>query len=157
MLEAVEPAASGRRECRRWVQAAYSAVRRRQAKRFVWHECKIDNIASLPESLDEFIAAAGWRFASSMPDIRHEYTVRGKATAGVDPPPVEWHDWFVEQVRRHGYKGKWGKRTFRYLEHGGWKFWVIGQVINRERLRASDDAARGGGSAPSTPKTASGS
>ena len=102
MLEAVEPAASGRRECRRWVQAAYSAVRRRQAKRFVWHECKIDNIASLPESLDEFIAAAGWRFASSMPDIRHEYTVRGKATAGVDPPPVEWHDWFVEQVRRHG-------------------------------------------------------
>jgi hypothetical protein len=81
-----------------------------------------------------------------MPDIPHEYTVRGKATAGVDPPPVEWHDWFVEQVRRHGYKGKWGKRTFRYLEHGGWKFWVIGEVINRERLRAKDDAGRGGGS-----------
>jgi hypothetical protein len=78
------------------------ARRRRSGHEFVWHGCKIDNIVSLPENLDEFIAAAGWRFASSMPDIPHEYTVRGKATAGVDPPPVEWHDWFVEQVRRHG-------------------------------------------------------
>lgn len=75
-----------------------------------------------------------------MPTIPHEYVVRGEPEAGVPP---EWHDWFAEQVQELGYEGRFGGRTYVYLEHGGWKFWVIDPVINRERLPEEDvDASR---------------
>src|SRR5262245_19402164 len=93
----------------------------------------------LPSSAEEFIAAAGWTFAKSMPTIPHFYTVRGKHTGGVDPPPVEWHDWFVAFIAEHGYLAQWGRRTFTYLHVGPWKYWAIHPVINRERLPDADD------------------
>ena len=80
-----------------------------------------------------FIDSAGWRFAKTMPDA-HEYTVRGKATAGVEPPPTADHDWFVREIRRTGYRDKWGRWTYSYLEVDGWKYWAIGRIINREHI-----------------------
>ena len=34
-----------------------------------------------------------------MPNIPHEYTVRGKATAGKPAPPTGWHDWMVDEYQ----------------------------------------------------------
>jgi hypothetical protein len=84
------------------------------------------------------VAAAGWQFATSMPEIPHEYTVRGKRTAGVEPPSVAMHDAFAAQVREHGYQGRFYGRTYVYLELGDWKYWVIDDVINRQRMGGDD-------------------
>jgi hypothetical protein len=94
----------------------------------------------------EFIDAAGWRAATS-PEYRlipHEYTVRGRETAG-KTVPVEWFDWFADMIRAHGYKAKFtnpntGRTyTYTYLDaadgEGRWhKYWHMGVVINREPL-----------------------
>ena len=86
-----------------------------------------------------FIDSAAWRFASSMPEIPHEYAVRGKATAGAEPPPIESHDWFAGQIHEHGYQARFERRSYRYLELDGWKYWVVGNVINRERLTEPEE------------------
>jgi hypothetical protein len=89
----------------------------------------------MPDSPEQFIDAAGWVFAETMLQIPHEYTRRGLPTAGVEPPPVEWHDWFAAYIREHGYRAKFGRRWYTYLELGEWKYWPYGRdVINRERL-----------------------
>jgi hypothetical protein len=93
-----------------------------------------------PGGLRQFIAEAGWTFAASMPEIPHEYTVRGRVVSGKQPPPVEWHDWFAEQIAEHGYQAKFAGRTFTYLEVDGWKYWSIRPIINRERMH-EDPAA----------------
>jgi hypothetical protein len=64
-----------------------------------------------------------------MPDRPHQYLARGRQAL-----PVAWHDWFVEQIRRHGHRGKFGGARFTYMELDGWKYWAIGAVINRERV-----------------------
>jgi hypothetical protein len=96
-------------------------------------------LTDLPASLEEFVSRVGWRFASTMPEIPHEYTVAGKATAGVPPVPDAWYVWFTEQIAERGYRAKFGHRTFTYLHVDGWKYWsLIGRdgvtIINRERL-----------------------
>jgi hypothetical protein len=91
----------------------------------------------------QFIREAGWR-ASTSPEYEtmpHEYTVRGRATAGKESPPAGWHDWFVSMIRRHGYRSVFvnpntGKSTsYWYMHYNGWKYWAIWPVINREPLQ----------------------
>ena len=89
----------------------------------------------LPESPEQFVESVGWRFARSMPTIPHEYTLRGEKVEGVEPPPAAWHDWFIRQIREHGYEGSFFGRSYTYLEVGDHKYWVVGDIINRERLK----------------------
>jgi hypothetical protein len=90
--------------------------------------------AELPSSFAEFVAAAGWQSDQTMPLVPREYTVRGKATASVGPPPLAWHRWATVHIREHGTIGTWRRQRYRYLEHDGWRYWVTGVVINRERV-----------------------
>lgn len=82
---------------------------------------------------DEFIAHAPWRFAETMPDQPHEYTVRGET-------PDEHFDWFVLYIREHGYRAKYGGRYYVYLDVDGWKYWTMGApvqmttIINRAAI-----------------------
>ena len=99
----------------------------------------ISQSTDLPASLEEFVSRVGWRFASTMPEIPHEYTVAGKATVGVPPVPDAWYVWFVAQIREHGYQATFGGRTYTYLHVGGWKYWSLSgcdgvTIINRARL-----------------------
>ena len=99
----------------------------------------IADSTDLPASLEEFVSRVGWRFASTMPEIPHEYTVAGKETAGVPPVPDAWYVWFTEQIADHGYQAKFGGRAYTYLDVDGWKYWsLISQdgvtIINRARL-----------------------
>ena len=79
---------------------------------------------------EEFIARAPWRFAKTMPDQPHEYTVRGET--------LDQHfDWFVLYIRDHGYKAEYRGRSYIYLGVGAWRYWTMGEpvasttVINR--------------------------
>jgi hypothetical protein len=86
------------------------------------------------DQIAEFVASAGWKFASSMPHLPHEYVLRGKPTAGRPALPVEQHDAFAAHIAEHGYEGRFFGRSYRYFDHDGWKYWVVDDVINRERL-----------------------
>jgi hypothetical protein len=80
-----------------------------------------------------FVARAPWRFAKTMPDIPHEYTVRGQTLD-------DEFDQFVLLIRRDGYKRRFGKTTYIYLNIDGHRYWTMGApvdattVINRALL-----------------------
>lgn len=65
-----------------------------------------------------------WRFAKSMPKNPHWYTLR-----------KDWDDKeFVECVmfiRENGYKQKWFKQEYIYLNINGYKYWTMGAPINK--------------------------
>lgn len=79
-----------------------------------------------------FIAASAWTFAKTMPEIPHEYVVRGRTAE-----PDEF-TWMVAQIRAHGFDASFGARTFTYLVVDDHKYWTMGApieettVINRE-------------------------
>jgi hypothetical protein len=94
-----------------------------------------------PGGQRQFIDTVGWRAATSpeYQNIPHEYTVRSRETAG-KPPQPEWFDWFASMIREHGYRAPFTnpntKRTwtYTYMDFEGFKYWHMGQVINREPL-----------------------
>lgn len=82
---------------------------------------------------EQFIDRAPWRFAKTMPDQPHEYTVRGVTPDGE-------FDWFVRYIREHGYRAKYGERYYTYLEVDAWRYWTMGgpvaetTIINRAKV-----------------------
>ena len=92
-----------------------------------------------PDSFDPvaFVEEHNWTFAKTMPQIPHEYVVRGNGGCADE----DW-DAFAAYINDHGYKARWTAPSGRYmdnvyLELGEWKFWVIFPVINRERIANS--------------------
>lgn len=84
-------------------------------------------------SFQLFISSRLWRFAKTMPQNPHEYTVR----KGIDDAS------FVEAVmfiRLHGYLVPFGGRDYTGLDVEGWYYWTMGnsldvtKIINRKRL-----------------------
>ena len=105
---------------------------------------------SLPEhkSLDgltaeRFVAESGWRYARTMPEIPHQYTVRdldspdGRRTTAMGSDEFEW---FVRLIRAEGVMKTWGRRTHPYLRVGGWEYWTMGYpveettIVNRQSV-----------------------
>lgn len=97
----------------------------------------------------EYVASVRWQFASSMPQVPHEYTL------------YEWRpelgrnfDAFVRLIWTKGVIKPWpppparARYHHRYLELDGWEYWVMTErpsvrssLINRARL--DPDPARG--------------
>lgn len=90
----------------------------------------------------EFIVASRWRFARTMPQNPHFYTLRKDAED--DDQFVS----FVEFIRSHGYDEVFGKTTYRYLDIDGWQYWTMGFVtdsttlINRAETNREDRTPR---------------
>jgi hypothetical protein len=82
--------------------------------------------------------AAGWfdqlsfRFAKTMPEFPHEYTVRSPETE--DAYVTLWNT-----IHDQGTKERWNGRTYRYWYRGdGFRYWFMGplgqsRIINRAR------------------------
>jgi len=62
-----------------------------------------------------FVARAPWRFAKTMPNIPHDYTVRGQTSAAA-------LDEFVLLIRRLGYERRCGAATYTYLNIDGYRY-----------------------------------
>jgi len=88
------------------------------------------------EEIKLFIANSSWVFAKSMPETPHEYTARRKAK------DVAMFERFVLHIRKHGYRKKFGKYAYTYLDLDGWQYWTMGWpvrqtvIINRAKLSA---------------------
>ena len=82
----------------------------------------------------DFISESRWRFARSMPEHPHEYTLRKNCDE-------ETFIRFVEFIRSYGYDGNFFRMRLRYLDLDGYCYWTMGCVlegtilINRAELK----------------------
>ena len=81
-----------------------------------------------------------FRFATTMPEIPHEYVVRS-------PHNEAAYVALFSAIMKHGVYERWAGRHKRYLYPGdGWKYWAMttelheSRVINR--MRIEDDLER---------------
>jgi hypothetical protein len=88
-----------------------------------------------PDEIESFISGHPWKFAKTMAHIPHSYVVKQKCR-----DPIEFER-FVLHIRKHGYKGRFGKTTYIYFD---WpvdgvvhQFWTMGcnmqitKILNR--------------------------
>jgi hypothetical protein len=87
-----------------------------------------------------FLERFEFKFAKTMPEIPHWYTVR---TAENEADYVE----LFLTIQREGVDEKFGRRVYRYWRPGdGFKYWTMttevarSQVINRAEVEPDDDA-----------------
>ncbi len=77
----------------------------------------------------EFIEASQWTFAKTMPEIPHEYTVRGRTAA----PDVDF-DWMVRQIRAEGFEAAFHERTYMYWRVDDHKYWTMGAPVDETTI-----------------------
>lgn len=86
------------------------------------------------KELEEFIERHRWTFAKTMAHIPHEYVVRQKVRDD------ESFNRFVITIRSEGYTEYFGRKPFKYLNVGDYKYWTMGSpleqtiIINRAKL-----------------------
>ena len=82
----------------------------------------------------QFIAERTWTYAKTMPTFPHDYTLRKKH------PDEATFEKMVMHIRNVGYKKKFGKATYIYLDVDGYCYWTMGDtlkgtiLINRAKL-----------------------
>lgn len=87
---------------------------------------------ALPD-FEAFVAAHPWKFAKTMPQVPHHYVVRENVDSDGFSAAVQF-------VRKHGYQAVWGRRTFVYFDHEGYRYWSMGApmertiILNRARI-----------------------
>jgi hypothetical protein len=85
------------------------------------------------EQARAFTTAAPWRFASTMPERPHWYTVRGQA-------PEREFEAFVTYIRAGGYDAEFEGTTYTYRDIDGYAYWTMGAplaetvIINRRPI-----------------------
>ena len=75
------------------------------------------------EECRAFVANSHWKYAKSMPNNPHYYTLRDQSqdeTVFVR---------FVLHIRQAGYRKRFGKTTYSYLDLDGWQYWTMGAPI----------------------------
>jgi hypothetical protein len=82
------------------------------------------------ERLAVLLEAATWRFATTMPDNPHWYTLR--RTWARDEDFV----WAVEQIRLRGYRHKYEGKWYTQLDVNDHFYWTMGWPINYPDGRA---------------------
>jgi hypothetical protein len=92
-----------------------------------------------PGEVQKFIDNSRWKYAKSMPQMPHWYTLRACA------PDESEFERFVLHIRAVGYKEKFGRTWYTYLNVGEWKFWTMGSpldqtvLINRAKIVPDPD------------------
>ena len=89
-----------------------------------------------------FIRSVPWRFAKTMPQMPHEYTLRKQARErGLESK----FESAVRLIREAGYRQRYGSKVYTYydVEDGegtAWQYWTMGEpyertiLINRARI-----------------------
>jgi len=85
------------------------------------------------EKIKEYIDCVRWKFASTMPEHPHEYTVREWNYEEEDAFII-----FVKYIRGYGYQKRFFKKMITYCDIGDYTYWTMGApieetvVINRK-------------------------
>ena len=90
----------------------------------------VEEYKSLIERLkiDKFIGSIKWVFAKTMPSIPHEYIV-------IEDYPDQKNEieYFLNKIKNEGYVSRFFGKEYQYLKIDGYKYWVIGNIINRTK------------------------
>lgn len=75
------------------------------------------------------ISSLNWKFAKTMPEIPHEYIV-------IDDYPEKSDSIreFIQEIENDGYTSSFFDKEYKYFDINGYKYWVIGNIINRAKL-----------------------
>jgi hypothetical protein len=87
--------------------------------------------AALVAQARDYIAAAEWSFAKTMPDNPHWYAVRQRSRAqGLGAG----HEALYVLLRDYHYDRWWHGRSYRTLDIDGFGYWIMedGTIINRK-------------------------
>ena len=90
------------------------------------------------QSARDFIKTQNWRFAKTMPQWPHWYIVAGEGNRSRE------FGRFATLIERFGENDRWGQQTLRYLRVGNYKYWVMGEIINRAAPIPSSEVRRRG-------------
>ena len=72
----------------------------------------------------DYIEQVAWKFAKTMPQYPHWYTIRW------DKPELDdMFCWFAQHIREVGYVEKFKGRNYTLLAIGEWKYWTMGAPI----------------------------
>lgn len=80
------------------------------------------------EQFVDWIEAHPWKFAKTMPQIPHFYTLRYTAR------DADEFESAVQFIRDNGYTGRFGRTDYRYYDVNGWKYWTMGAPIKETIL-----------------------
>ena len=74
-----------------------------------------------------FVNSVPWRFAATMPQNPHEYTVR----RGLSDEKFKEA---VSYIREHGYFKEFRGWRYRCYSVGGWEYWTMGNPIEQTKI-----------------------
>jgi hypothetical protein len=87
------------------------------------------------EEIKYYIQSVRWKFASSMPQIPHEYTLKEW-----NPAQIDTFNAFVVHIRENGYKELFYGKAMTYFDVDDHKYWTMGApleetiLINRAKI-----------------------
>jgi len=85
-----------------------------------------------------YIRAVEWRFAKTMPEHPHSYTV---VTWNVDKEGE--FRWLAEMIKKYAVREKWsGERYSNYLYLGNYKYWIMSHPNKCILINRTDSIAR---------------
>jgi hypothetical protein len=82
----------------------------------------IDHV-SFSVVLRDFVDAAEWTFAKTMPEWPHEYIVRERVDENLFVT-------LVHHIRANGYEGKFYQKIILYYDEGGMVYWTMGAPLD---------------------------
>ena len=89
----------------------------------------------------EFVASSPWKFAQTMANIPHEYSLRKK-----HEDDQRFAD-AVQFIRESGYVQSFYGREYRYFDLGGHQYWTMGAPVEETILINRAVRVVGGGNA----------
>ena len=76
-----------------------------------------------------FINRNEWTFAKTMSEIPHYYIVRDH----LSDADKKIFDEFNRFIDKNGHTAKFYSKKYTYLDIGDYKYWVIENILNREK------------------------
>ena len=83
------------------------------------------------KEIHDFIDSHNWRFAKTMPQMPHWYTLKKNCVNRNDEHDFER---FVMAIRQTGVPTEWRGRTYRYLKVGDYQYWTMDETLEETDL-----------------------
>lgn len=90
------------------------------------------DLRRIPAHIEKFIKRNKWTFAKTMPEIPHYYVVRDQ----LSEKDKKIFDEFGAFIKKNGYSAKFYSKRYTYFDIGKFKYWVIGNILNRDKLES---------------------
>lgn len=92
-----------------------------------------DPIKEYIRFIEKFINRFTWTFAQTMPQIPHSYVKRDSLSDN----DKETFDDLSGYITRIGYSAEFESKKYDYLNTGGFKYWIIGDVLNKAEIKTN--------------------